>query len=330
MVDSDRPDFGYSWFWTYGHLIPTAGFAALTAASLFLGWPFGVTATAGALACWGFAGFVVMWRIVRMNELSDIPSEDFARGDARVLDLGCGAGRTSISVATHRPQARVVALDDWSADYIEGHAEAKTRSNTCAAGVQDRVEIQSGDMRELPFPDESFDAVVSSAAIDHLERSQIPIALAEANRVLRTDGQMLLWLIVPNLWTTIAYGPLLHLHNATRDDWRRMIRAAGFRIDAEGTTRGIAWIQATRSRAPATAVTDESAGASRSALPRHALVLSGTLVAGGFGLQALGLDAPGLWIAGTGVVLVHLGGAFFGVTALRAWLRGRRLRRSAG
>ena len=246
MTNSDRLDFGYSWFWTYGHLIPTAGFAGLAAASAVLQWPTWVSVLALLLAVWAGAGFLVMWRVVRMNEPTRLLSADFARGGARVLDLGCGAGRTSVSVALDRPDARVVGLDDFSADYIEGHGEDSTRANLRAAGVEDRVEIQRGDMRRIPFPDGSFDAVVSSAAIDHLERSDIPLALAEANRVLRADGQMFLWLIVPNLWTTITYGPLLHFHNATRSDWHEMLRAAEFRIDAEGTTRGLAWIQATR------------------------------------------------------------------------------------
>ena len=324
MTDRDRLDFGYSWLWTYGHLIPAAGFAALTLASAALGGPAAVTATASVLALWAFAGFLVMWRVVRMNEPGELERADFAPGRARVLDLGSGAGRASVMVASQRPDACVVALDDYSADYIEGHGEAKTRANLRAAGVEDRVEIQRGDMRSIPFPDESFDAVVSSAAIDHLEPTDVAVALAEANRVLRADGQILLWLIVPNLWTAIAFGPLLYLHNpsATRGEWRQMLRTAGFRVDAEGTSRGLAWIQATRTRAPVVAA--EDADPRTPVIPRHALVLSGGLIAGGLALRALGLDTPGLWIAGSGVVMIHLGGAFFGLTALRGWLRHRR------
>lgn len=329
MARNDRPDFGYSWFWTYGHLIPTAGFTALTLASAALGWPAGVTAVAGLLALWALAGFLVMWRLVRMNEPVALERADFARGGARVLDLGCGAGRTSLTIATARPDAHVVALDDWSADYIEGHGEENTRANLRAGGVDDRVEIQQGDMRAIPFPDESFDAVVSSAAIDHLGRADIALALAEANRVLRPDGQVLFWLIVPNLWTAIAFGPLLFLHgpNATRAEWHRMLGTAGFRIDAEGTSRGVAWIQATRVREPA-AATEQAEVRSRT-IPRHALVIAGGLVVGGLALQVGGVDSSGLWIAGAGVVLFHLGAAFFGVAALRGWLRRLRERRNA-
>ncbi|MCH6563475.1 MAG: MmgE/PrpD family protein, partial [Myxococcales bacterium] len=41
---------------------------------------------------------------------------------------------------------------------------------------------------------------------------------------------------------------------------------------------------------------------------------------------ACGLDAPGLWIAGAGVVAIHVGGTFFGLAALRGWLQRRLLR----
>lgn len=241
-------DFGYHWIWTYGHLIAAAAFAATAIASAEWGGPAWVGFSAGALGAWAFAGFIVMRFVVRMGELAPLPSPDFARGAARVLDLGCGAGRTSVIVARERPEARVVALDNFSADYIDAHGEENTRVNFRAAGVDDRVEIQSGDMRQIPFPDATFDGVVSSAAIDHLEPGDIRVVLAEANRVLRPDGQVLLWLIVPNVWNFIAFGPLLYMHGSAlpRRTWREMLNTAGFQINAEGTARGLAWMLATR------------------------------------------------------------------------------------
>ena len=256
-----RVDFGYSWFWTYGHLLPAAALTTAAIASAQTGGPGWLTVGSGAIAIWAFAGFLVTRFVVRMNELGPLPSPDFATGTAHVLDLGCGSGRTSIIVAQARPESRITALDDFSADYFDGHGEANTRANFLAAGVGDRVEIRSGDMRRLPFPDASFDGVVSSAAIDHLERGDIPIALAEANRVLRENGQVLLWLIVPNLWNLIAMGPLAYLHGSSLRTrvWREMLGTAGFRIDAEGTARGLAWIQATRAREAAVPVAADPA-----------------------------------------------------------------------
>ncbi len=252
-------DFGYHWIWTYGHLIPFATFSLATIASILLNGPLWLTASAAVFALWSAAGFWVMRFVVNMNQLGSLPTRLFAQGEARVLDLGCGAGRTSVIVARECPRSNVVALDNFSAGYIAGrqdgddpethsvHGEANTRANFIAAGVSDRIEIKSGDMRQLPCADADFDGVVSSTAIDHLDRADIPVALAEANRVLKEHGQILLWLAIPNLWTFIAFGPFdIHGTNADVADWRGMLSEAGFAIDDEGTQRGLAWILATR------------------------------------------------------------------------------------
>jgi len=253
-------DFGYHWIWTYGHLIPLATFSLATIASVLLKGPLWLTASAAVFALWSAAGFWVMRFVVNMNQLGSLPTRLFAQGETRVLDLGCGAGRTSIIVARECPRSNVVALDNFSASYIAGskdgdgpethsaHSEANTRANFIAAGVSDRIEIKTGDMRQLPCVNADFDGVVSSTAIDHLDRADIPVALAEANRVLKEHGQILLWLAIPNLWTFIAFGPLFALHGTNADvaDWRGMLSEAGFAIDDEGTKRGQAWILATR------------------------------------------------------------------------------------
>ena len=327
ITNLDRLDFGYHWLWTYGHLIPAAIFTVCASFSLALGGPVWLNVTTIVLATWAIAGFVLVRFFVRVNQLGTLPTADFAPGEARILDLGCGAGRTSIMVALERPKCQVVALDNFSADYIAGHSETNTLANLQLAGVDNRVQVQSADMRHIPFPADSFDGVVSTAAIDHLERNDIRTTLADANRVLRADGQILLWLIVPNFWLSLIVGPLFLVHGnfASRRDWHEMLDIAGFLIDAEGTSNGLAWIQARRVREAAVPTVQEVS--SRPIIPPHVLWLSGALVAGGFGLQALGLSATGLWIGGAGVVAVHLGAIFFGFATLRNWWRRRKLAR---
>jgi SAM-dependent methyltransferase len=57
--------------------------------------------------------------------------------------------------------------------------------------VEDRIGIETGDMRALPFPDASFDVVVSSLAIHkHIGRTDRAQAVAEAWRVLRPGGRL--------------------------------------------------------------------------------------------------------------------------------------------
>ena len=74
-------------------------------------------------------------------------------------------------VLLSRPAATVVALDRFSGYYgIVDNTPDRLRANAKAAGVDSRLEVQVGDMREMPFADASFDGVVSVAAIDHLNK----------------------------------------------------------------------------------------------------------------------------------------------------------------
>lgn len=66
----------------------------------------------------------------------------------------------------------------------------RLKRNAAAAGAASRVEVQVADMRELPFPDASFDGAVNSFAIDHLARNDVPRALREAARVPKPHGQV--------------------------------------------------------------------------------------------------------------------------------------------
>jgi len=87
-----------------------------------------------------------------MNEPLTLPAAGFlASGTGRVLDIGCGAGRTTLMVALARPRADVVALDNFSADYISDHGAPHIMRNMAAAGVDRRVTIEKADMLRLPF-----------------------------------------------------------------------------------------------------------------------------------------------------------------------------------
>lgn len=115
------------------------------------------------------------------------------RGHQRILDLGCGRGAVLLMAAEYVPDGRAVGVDIWSTKDQSGNAMAVTRDNAVAEGVAGRVELQTADMRQLPFEDASFDAVVSSVAIHNINtqvgRDQ---AIDEAWRVLRPGGRLLI------------------------------------------------------------------------------------------------------------------------------------------
>jgi SAM-dependent methyltransferase len=247
---AQSPDLGYSWKWTYGHLIPASMFAAAAATVALLGVPWWVWLPLSAIALWLFSGFIVMRFGVRMNQIPALPAKAFlAKGGGRVLDVGCGSGRTSISVARSRPAAIVVGLDNFSHEYMRNAGAPNTEKNFRLAGIAERATVQTGDMRDMPFEDSSFDAVASSAAIDHLKLPEIRQTLAQVHRVLVPGGQFLLMVVVPNVWLTIAFGPLMHGKLQGRRFWRDALGEAGFVLEDEGTVRTTAWFLTKRSSA---------------------------------------------------------------------------------
>ncbi|WP_218136012.1 class I SAM-dependent methyltransferase [Nonomuraea jiangxiensis] len=114
-------------------------------------------------------------------------------GDERLLDLGCGRGAVLLLAAERLARGRATGVDRWSTKDQSGNKEAATRANAVAEGVSDRVELVTGDIRELPFADGAFDVIVSSQVIHNVRDAEGRTrALGEAYRVLRPGGLMLI------------------------------------------------------------------------------------------------------------------------------------------
>ena len=82
------------------------------------------------------------------------------RGDERILDMGCGRGAVLLMAASLLPRGRAAGVDLWKSVDQSGNAEAVTVYNAGRERVADRVELHTADMRQLPFPDGSFDVAL--------------------------------------------------------------------------------------------------------------------------------------------------------------------------
>ena len=124
---------------------------------------------------------------------SDLLDDLRLNGDERLLDLGCGRGAVLLAAARRLPSGRACGVDLWRSVDQSGNAVEVTERNAELEGVAGRIELATADLRELPFPDEDFDLVVSSLAIHNVPsprgRSR---AVDEAVRVLRPGGRLVI------------------------------------------------------------------------------------------------------------------------------------------
>ncbi len=114
-------------------------------------------------------------------------------GDELLLDVGCGRGLLLVGAARRLPRGRAFGIDLWQEVDQSGNGMEAALANAAAEGAADRVEIKTADMRELPFPEASMDAVISSLAIHNVPTSEGRAkAIREIDRVLRPGGKIAL------------------------------------------------------------------------------------------------------------------------------------------
>jgi SAM-dependent methyltransferase len=99
----------------------------------------------------------------------------------RILDIGCGIGGPALEMAGTFG-ADVTGID------LEAPLIERAISDTRTRGLDDRCHFQTVEIGPLPFPDESFDIVLSSGAIT--QTSDKTALFAEVVRVLKPGGYL--------------------------------------------------------------------------------------------------------------------------------------------
>jgi ubiquinone/menaquinone biosynthesis C-methylase UbiE len=133
-----------------------------------------------------------------------------------VLDVGCGTGYLLRRLARGYPDC----------GKLEGIDAAPSMIQQAEGGTDDaRLGFRVGVAEDLPYPDESFDLVVSSTSFDHWSDQQT--GLQECRRVLSGGGHLVLvdqfsnWLL-----PTLAMSRRGKARTKRRAD--RLLAAAGF------------------------------------------------------------------------------------------------------
>jgi arsenite methyltransferase len=116
------------------------------------------------------------------------------RGNEQVLDVGCGRGLLLAGAAKLLTGGgRATGIDIWSNVDMGGNSEAATVHNLQLEGISDRCTLLGVPAQEMPFPDGSFDVILSNLCLHNIyDRKTRRRALEQIVRVLKPGGQAIL------------------------------------------------------------------------------------------------------------------------------------------
>jgi SAM-dependent methyltransferase len=222
MTDSHRGDYGYDAPYA---LIMFAVLTLLSALGAQRQRDHGSGRTASMVTLYAaiflasFGSFLYTTRRGKFFEWKAILDSLGLDGHERVLDMGCGRGAVLTAIARRLTTGTITGIDIWSSTDQSGNAKEVVLRNAELEGVKDRVRIDTGDMRALPYPDASFDVVVSSLAIHTIKgKADRQRAVAEAYRVLKPGGR----LVVADIRATALYESALRALGASAIERRRL------------------------------------------------------------------------------------------------------------
>jgi len=153
------------------------------------------------------------------------------RGDL-VLDVGAGFGRHCFEVA--RRGGRVVALDYAADEVVSTRAVLAAMVQAGEIPVDRYVGVLQGDATRLSFPDSTFDRVITSEVLEHIQDDVG--AIAEMVRVLKPGGtfagtvptwwpEKINWMLSDEYHAPKAVGGHVRIYSAT--ELKAKLAAAG-------------------------------------------------------------------------------------------------------
>ncbi len=135
--------------------------------------------------CEGYREFSSSDGIKLSRRLAYVYSKVYEYKPSSVLDLGCGRGELALSFG-------LSGWDTYGIDYSEVSIEIcrKLKERWIKNSPQMKLNFKKADVSNLPFRDESFDAVVMSDLVEHLDEKKLILSYIEAYRVLKPKGKI--------------------------------------------------------------------------------------------------------------------------------------------
>ena len=162
---------------------------------------------------------------------------DLRPGD-RLLDLGAGFGRHAFEAARHG--ARVVALD-YAGDELVSVRNTFAAMYDAGEVPADRFQgVLRGDATMLPFADASFDHVIVSEVLEHIQHDVA--AIAEITRILKPGGTLgatvptwfpekINWMLSDEYHAPKSVGGHVRIYTAT--ELKAKLRSAGLTVTGQ-------------------------------------------------------------------------------------------------
>ncbi|MDQ0274907.1 ubiquinone/menaquinone biosynthesis C-methylase UbiE [Peptoniphilus koenoeneniae] len=119
------------------------------------------------------------------------------------LDVGCGSGALTIACAKKNPKATMVGCDIWKGSYKREFSKALCENNAKLEEIEN-VRFEEGNAVNLPFEDQSFDAVTSNYVYHNISGQNKQKLLLETFRVLKKGGVF----VIHDLMSKSRYGDM--------------------------------------------------------------------------------------------------------------------------
>jgi len=153
-----------------------------------------------------------------------------------ILDVGCGDGITDLGIALRLAPQRLVGIDPFKG--FERLPQILKDNHLGHVRLPGNLEFMAEDANALPFPDDSFDAVISWGSVEHMAGGYRR-ALLEMRRVLKPDG---LLFVTPGLfYSNIGHHlgefsdePFFHLTKSHEEVRDLVLNGEPRRIDRSG------------------------------------------------------------------------------------------------